>query len=225
MKLVIFILIVLIIAALLIRIILRSVNQHSPLLMQLHAAGIRTGDAERILSSGEYWQRQKTLLTEREVSFMKGLFRIVDMKRWYLCPQVRVADIVQLNGNIRPRSRQWWQLFRMVSQWHVDVVIVERRSFSIVAAVVSTPRFLTVMGMRTIQMVNYRLISLALTVELDDASHLRPERRRRDILLEEVLRQAGIPLLRSHDARKLLQMTGEWLNTTGAAQQSPEHRS
>lgn len=51
------------------------------------------------------------------------------------------------------------------------------------------------------------------------------ERRRRDILLEEVLRQAGIPLLRSHDARKLLQMTGEWLNTTGAAQQSPEHRS
>ena len=52
MKLIIFILIVLIIAALLIRIILRSVNQHSPLLMQLHAAGIRTGDAERILSSG-----------------------------------------------------------------------------------------------------------------------------------------------------------------------------
>ncbi|EMF8634925.1 DUF2726 domain-containing protein [Escherichia coli] len=195
MKLIIFILIVLIIAALLIRIILRSVNQHSPLLMQLHAAGIRTGDAERILSGVEYWQRQKTLLTEREVSFMKGLFRIVDMKRWYLCPQVRGADIVQLNGNIRPRSRQWWRLFRM-SQWHVDVVIVERRSFSIVAA-----------------------------VELDDASHLRPERRRRDILLEEVLRLAGIPLLRSHDARKLLQMTGEWLNTTGAAQQSPEHRS
>lgn len=127
---------------------------------------------------------------------MKGLFRIVDMKRWYLCPLVRVADIVQLNGNIRPRSCQWWQLFRMVLQWHVDVVIVERRSFSIVAA-----------------------------VELDDASHLRPECRRRDILLEEVLRQAGIPLLRSHDARKLLHMTGEWLNTTGAAQQSPEHRS
>ncbi len=106
------------------------------------------------------------------------------------------ANRLLMEAYIRPRSRQWWQLFRMVSQWHVDVVIVERRSFSIVAA-----------------------------VELDDASHLRPERRRRDILLEEVLRQAGIPLLRSHDARKLLQMTGEWLNTTGAAQQSPEHRS
>ncbi|EFI5831756.1 TPA: DUF2726 domain-containing protein [Escherichia coli] len=109
---------------------------------------------------------------------------------------VPVPNRIQRKVFIRPRSRQWWQLFRMVSQWHVDVVIVERRSFSIVAA-----------------------------VELDDASHLRPERRRRDILLEEVLRQAGIPLLRSHDARKLLQMTGEWLNTTGADQQSPEHRS
>ncbi len=74
---------------------------------------------------------------------------------------------------------------------HVDVVIVERRSFSIVAA-----------------------------VELDDASHLRSERRRWDTLLEEVLRQAGIPLLRSHDARKLLQMTEEWLNKT----QVPEMR-
>ncbi|EFL4033136.1 conjugative relaxase [Escherichia coli] len=112
-------------------------------------------------------------------------------------PQLHTHTVVaNVTQHIRPRSRQWWQLFRMVSQWHVDVVIVERRSFSIVAA-----------------------------VELDDASHLRPERRRRDILLEEVLRQAGIPLLRSHDARKLLQMTGEWLNTTGADQQSPEHRS
>uniref|UniRef100_UPI0021A8A965 DUF2726 domain-containing protein n=1 Tax=Escherichia coli TaxID=562 RepID=UPI0021A8A965 len=65
--------------------------------------------------------------------------------------------------------------------------------------------------------VERRSFSIVAAVELDDASHLRPERRRRDILLEEVLRQAGIPLLRSHDARKLLQMTGEWLNTTGGS--------
>lgn len=41
MKLIIFILIVLIIAALLIRIILKSVNQHSPLLMQGTVANSR----------------------------------------------------------------------------------------------------------------------------------------------------------------------------------------
>lgn len=100
-----------------------------------------------------------------------------------------MADLVQLDGKLRPRSRLWWQLFRMVSQWHVDVVIVERRTFSIVAA-----------------------------IELDDVSHLRPERKRRDILLEEVLRQAGIPLFRSHDAKKLQQMTGEWLDACKAGQ-------
>ncbi|ENH3494884.1 DUF2726 domain-containing protein [Escherichia coli] len=122
---------------------------------------------------------------------------LTNQSRWFGLPlDELIPAAICIGWGIRPRSRQWWQLFRMVSQWHVDVVIVERRSFSIVAA-----------------------------VELDDASHLRPERRRRDILLEEVLRQAGIPLLRSHDARKLLQMTGEWLNTTGADQQSPEHRS
>ncbi|MCI3432874.1 hypothetical protein MP961_23725, partial [Escherichia coli] len=116
MNLIIFIVVVIIIAVLSVRIIFRRSKNCPPALIRLHAAGIRPGEAERILVSGEYWQRQKTLLTEREVSFMKGVFRIVDMKRWYLCPQVRVADIVQLNGNIRPRSRQWWQLFRMVSQ-------------------------------------------------------------------------------------------------------------
>ncbi|EAW9895368.1 DUF2726 domain-containing protein [Salmonella enterica] len=187
MKLIIFIISVILVAALLISIILKSAKNSSPLLIRLRAAGIRVGDAERLLAGGTFWQRQNTLMTEREIHFMKGLFRVVDMKRWYLCPQVRVADIVQLKGNIRSRSRQWWQLFRMMSQWHVDVVIVDRRTFCVVAV-----------------------------VELDDASHLQLERKRRDILLEEVMRQAGIPLLRSHDAKKLQQMTGEWLNASQA---------
>ncbi|WP_256574454.1 DUF2726 domain-containing protein, partial [Klebsiella variicola] len=65
-------------------------------------------------------------------------------------------------SDIRPRSRTWWQLFRMASQWHCDVVIVDIHTFAIVGA-----------------------------VELDDASHLKKHRIRRDILLEEVLRQAG----------------------------------
>ncbi|HFZ8416067.1 TPA: DUF2726 domain-containing protein [Salmonella enterica subsp. enterica serovar Aberdeen] len=187
MKLIIFIISVILVAVLLISIILKSAKNSSPLLIRLRAAGIRVGDAERLLAGGTFWQRQNALMTEREIHFMKGLFRVVDMKRWYLCPQVRVADIVQLKGNIRSRSRQWWQLFRMVSQWHVDVVIVDRRTFCVVAV-----------------------------VELDDASHLQLERKRRDILLEEVMRQAGIPLLRSHDAKKLQQMTGEWLNASQA---------
>jgi len=44
-------------------------------------------------------------MTDREVRFMQGLFRMVDMKRLYLCPQVRVADIVQITPCVRGRSR------------------------------------------------------------------------------------------------------------------------
>ncbi|AKL32788.1 DUF2726 domain-containing protein [Klebsiella michiganensis] len=100
-----------------------------------------------------------------------------------LCRErVRVADIATLAPHIRPRSRAWWQLFRMASQWHCDVVIVDIRTFAIVAA-----------------------------IELDDASHLKRHRIRRDILLEEVLRQAGIPLLRDRDSEKLVRRIREFL--------------
>jgi hypothetical protein len=96
------------------------------------------------MAGGVFWERQAQLMTDREVHFMQGLFRAVDMRRWYLCPQVRVADIVQITPRVRGRSRTWWKLFHMAAQWHCDVVIVDRRTFRVVAA-----------------------------VELDDASHLK----------------------------------------------------
>src|SRR5690606_38276018 len=114
-------------------------------------------------------------------------FRAVDMRRWYLCPQVRVADIVQITPRVRGRSRTWWKLFHMADQWHCDVVIVDRRTFRVVAA-----------------------------VELDDASHLKKSRCRRDILLDEVMRPAGMPLLRSRDARELQRMIRDFLTALEA---------
>ncbi|WMN30404.1 hypothetical protein MS8324_B0001 (plasmid) [Escherichia coli] len=42
-----------------------------------------------------------------------------------------------------------------------------------------------------------------MVVELDDRSHQAPKRQRRDMLLEEVLKQAGIPLLRGDDEQLL----------------------
>ncbi|EHD0695188.1 DUF2726 domain-containing protein, partial [Salmonella enterica subsp. enterica serovar Newport] len=96
-----------------------------------------------------------------------------DTRHWRLCPQVRVADIVRVAPDRKSGSREWWQLFRLVSQWHCDVVITDRTGRIIVA------------------------------VELDDRSHQAPKRQQRDLLLEEVLKQAGIPLLRSDDEQLL----------------------
>ena len=147
----------------------------SPLFRALSEAGIKPGESEKLLSSGNCWRAQRALMTEREVHFMHMLYGVVDMTRWYLCPQVRVADIIELSPHIRPRSKTWWRLFKMVAQWHCDVVIVDRQTFTIIAA-----------------------------IELDDASHLKKNRVRRDILLNEVMRQAGVPLLRDRDSQKLI---------------------
>lgn len=83
------------------------------------------------------------------------------------------SGIVRVAPDRKSGSREWWQLFRLVSQWHCDVVITDRAG-RIIAA-----------------------------VELDDRSHQEPKRQRRDLLLEEVLKQAGIPLLRGDNEQQL----------------------
>ncbi len=118
------------------------------------------------------------------------------MKQWYLSTGTGRGH--------RPTEREYpatitpvVAVLRMVSQWHVDVVIVERRSFSIVAA-----------------------------VELDDASHFQPGTPARDILLGEGC-QAGLQLLRSHDAEKTAaddRRMAEY-NRGCSSAGSPEHRS
>lgn len=119
----------------------------SPVLMSLKALGIRPSEAEKRLCRERVWVGNDTLMTLREQHFYRALLGHTSQKRWLLCPQVRVADIATLAPHIRPRSRAWWQLFRMASQWHCDVVIVDIRTFAIVAA-----------------------------IELDDASHLKRHR-------------------------------------------------
>lgn len=166
---------------------LKQKRPQAPLIRRLRESGVRVGDTGKLMAGGVFWERQAQLMTDREVHFMQVLFRVVDMRRWYLCPQVRVADIVQISPRVRGRSRTWWKLFHMAAQWHCDVVIVDRRTFRVVAA-----------------------------VELDDASHLKKSRCRRDILLDEVMRQAGMPLLRSRDARELQRMIRDFLTALEA---------
>ena len=64
-------------------------------------------------------------------------------------------------------------------------------------------------------------VAPALVIELDDASHQLPERQERDIFLNEVLRVAGIPLLRV-PVRKSFSapaLRGQILDTLGVRSQ------
>ncbi|EBC7388637.1 DUF2726 domain-containing protein [Salmonella enterica] len=155
-------------------VLLRQAGRAShPLLQALRARGIRPGTAEQLLCRRPSFVSAGQLMTAREQRFLRRLDRVTDTRHWRLCPQVRVADIVRVAPDRKSGSREWWQLFRLVSQWHCDVVITDRTGRIIVA------------------------------VELDDRSHQAPKRQRRDLLLEEVLKQAGIPLLRGDDEQQL----------------------
>nr|WP_233446147.1 DUF2726 domain-containing protein [Lelliottia nimipressuralis] len=162
-----------------------------PVLAALRLNGIKPGPAEYLLCKRQVWESAETLMTAREQHFLRRLSQQVDERRWRLCPQVRVADIARITPDIPERSATWWQLFRMASQWHCDVVIVDRESFRIVAA-----------------------------VELDDASHLKQRRVRRDILLEEVLRQAGIPLISDRNLTQLIRQVSGHLAAKAAKNES-----
>lgn len=80
--------------------VLKQKRPQAPLIRRLREAGVRVGDTEQLMAGGVFWERQAQLMTDREVHFMQGLFRSVDMRRWYLCPQVRVADIVQITPRV-----------------------------------------------------------------------------------------------------------------------------
>lgn len=175
---------------LIVRLVRTVKGRGHPVLAALRLNGIKPGPAEQLLCKRKVWESAGSLMTAREQHFLRRLSQQVDERRWRLCPQVRVADIARISPVIRERSTAWWQLFRMASQWHCDVVIVDRESFRIVAA-----------------------------VELDDASHLQQRRIRRDILLEEVLRQAGIPLIRDRDAVALVTAVSRYLSVV-ATQES-----
>lgn len=153
-----------------------------PLLQMLREKGIRPGRTELLLCSQPSFVSAGQLMTAREQRFLRRLDRVTDTRQWRLCPQVRVADIVRVAPDRKSGSREWWQLFRLVSQWHCDVVITDRAGRIIVA------------------------------VELDDRSHQAPKRQRRDLLLEEVLKQAGIPLLRGDDEQQLAERIREHLS-------------
>lgn len=153
------------------------------LVAALSGEGLVPTDTERAIGAGRVYEAKPDFMTPRERHFLTALRAATGDARWWLCPQVRLADVVQVSSRFRARSRPWWRFFGVIAQWHCDVVIVNRADFRVVAV-----------------------------VELDDASHLKAHRRRRDRVFEEVLRQAGIPLLRDRDAARLVSAVARHLS-------------
>ncbi|HII2213699.1 TPA: DUF2726 domain-containing protein [Escherichia coli] len=110
-------------------------------------------------------------MTVREREFFCELCRALAGYPLLVMAQVRLVDVVQVCPGVSEAENR--RLFRQISQWHCDYVVVDQRDFTVRAI-----------------------------IELDDRSHLRPERQRRDALFNLVVIQAGIPL---HQPRSVKQ--------------------
>lgn len=125
----------------------------------------------------------KNFLTTRERECFQQLRHAICPERFLICPQVRLVDVVSIAPQYFERSPEWTALFRQISQWHCDFVIVNAQTFSVCAV-----------------------------VELDDSSHQCADRRRRDAIFNEVIWQAGHRLYRVRSAAELLR-NAAWLKT------------
>ncbi|EPF4858892.1 DUF2726 domain-containing protein [Escherichia albertii] len=110
-------------------------------------------------------------MTAREREFFREHCRALAGYPLLVMAQVRLVDVVQVCPGVSEAENR--RLFRQISQWLCDYVVVDQRDFTVRAI-----------------------------IELDDRSHLRLERQRRDALFNLVVIQAGIPLHRPRSVKQ-----------------------
>ncbi|WP_444679656.1 DUF2726 domain-containing protein [Halomonas sp. E19] len=123
--------------------------------------------SETLMEQGDAYLPQATLLTDAERRAYTQLRQLYG-ESVLICPKVRVVDVITPNTAIHPqRSRTFTSLFRQLSQWHLDFVLVDPATFQILCA-----------------------------LELDDSSHQRADRMKRDRILNSAFLSAGVRLER-----------------------------
>lgn len=140
------------------------------LAMLYRKSSVPPGNRTHHLLQKQTCYQAKPFLSDRERRFYGDLVRGLAGTPLQVMAQVRLADVVQTAGGLNRADAL--SLFRQISQWHCDFVIIDARTFAVKAI-----------------------------VELDDRTHLRPERQRRDALFNLIVGQAGIPLLRPRSVK------------------------
>lgn len=123
--------------------------------------------AEKLIMDGGAYVAKAKMMSASE----QGVYKILEKaygEKYHIFCQVRVVDIIQPNiTKYQTTTREYKSLFWQISQWHFDYVMCDKSDFSIFCA-----------------------------LELDDASHERADRVRRDRILNAVCKDAGLDLKR-----------------------------
>ncbi|WP_168016068.1 DUF2726 domain-containing protein [Halomonas salinarum] len=133
--------------------------------------------SEELMDRGEAYVARSHLMSPTERDVYKVLEKAYG-DRYYIMCQVRVVDLIQPNiSKYHKSSKEFLSLFRQISQWHFDYVLCHREDFKFFCA-----------------------------LELDDPSHERPDRVKRDRIINRVCKEAGLRLERieiNHKERKI----------------------
>lgn len=134
----------------------------------------KKGKAINIIQMGDSFER-KSFLTKRERDFFTDLRKELK-KEYYIMCQVRVVDIITPNKRFTKNSKEFIALFRQVSQWHCDFLIINNN------------------------------FDVEIAIELDDSTHNQPKRKRRDEIFNEAFRQSGVNLIRVVDYNQFIKL-------------------
>lgn len=123
--------------------------------------------SNQLIEKGGAYVSKDFMMTPTEQKVYKLLERKYG-EQYYIFAQVRVVDVLQPNvKKYFTWTKEYKALFWQVSQWHFDYVLCYKNDFRILCA-----------------------------LELDDLSHDRSDRVRRDRVLNAVCADAGVDLKR-----------------------------
>ena len=115
------------------------------------------------------YQKAK-VLTEREKNFYETIRLIAEKYSLNVLQKMRLADIVNVSDEIPKQSRLWWSKFGQISQKHIDFALQDKTD-----------------------------LEIKLLIEIDDYTHQRIDRIKRDEFVDSVCEQANIPILHLYD--------------------------
>lgn len=117
---------------------------------------------------------RKDFLTFRERDFFGQVILSVGVD-YFVFPQVRLVDVITPSVSRYKNNSLYFKLFRSLSQYSIDFIIVRKNDFHVVCV-----------------------------VELDDSTHDRPDRVKRDLKVNAALESANIFILRSRSPDYLI---------------------
>ena len=116
------------------------------------------------------YEQLPSILTKAEQQFYKALSSALDGRVIITC-KVRIADLLKVRRH--KEHKGFWEDFKNISQKHLDFVLVDKSTFTTIAA-----------------------------IELDDKSHSKFESRATDNFKNRIMHQAGLPLYRFKARRR-----------------------